>query len=139
MRETIRIPWVTALQLLIFQMLALIGLGGIQGSPGVIRPWLYGALAAAWALLTWRTATARLQVSPEGIRSHGTWRTRFVSWDDLVRVRAFPATGPLWEFPIAILSDGNYVPLTGAYGLRSERESRVAQIAEHLTMLAEQA
>lgn len=120
-------------------MLALIGLGGIQGSPGVIRPWLYGALAAGWASLTWRTATARIQVSPEGIHSHGTWRTRFVSWDDLVWVRVVRATGVLWEFPVAILSDGSHVPLTGVYGLRSESESRVDRIAEQLTMLANQA
>lgn len=125
--------------MLCFQLLALIGVGGIQGLPGVIRPWPYGALAAGWASLTWRTATARLQVSPEGIHSHGTWRTRFVSWDDLVWVRAFQAIGPLWEFPLAILSDGSRVPLTGVYGLRSENESRVDRIAEQLTILADQA
>ncbi|MGW7611293.1 PH domain-containing protein [Streptomyces sp. NPDC054766] len=138
MRETIRIPWLAAVQALVLQLPMLVGIGGFEYAPGVIRPWLDGALMAGTALLTWRTAAARLQVSPEGIRSHGTWRTRFVPWEDLVWVSVVPS-GDLWEFPVAILSDGREVPLTGVYGLRSDVESRVDRIAERLIMLSDQA
>uniref|UniRef100_A0AAU3HXP0 PH domain-containing protein n=1 Tax=Streptomyces sp. NBC_01393 TaxID=2903851 RepID=A0AAU3HXP0_9ACTN len=137
MRETIRIPWVAAVLTLAFQIPILIGLGVVDYAPGAIRPWLYGAGVAGWALLTWRTATARLQVSPEGIRSHGTWRTRFVPWEDLVWVSVL-TSGSLWEFPVAFLSDGRDVPLTGVYGLRSDGESRVDRIAERLNTLSDQ-
>ncbi|MEU6320370.1 PH domain-containing protein [Streptomyces sp. NPDC047009] len=138
MQETIRIPWTSALAALSFQPLALTGLGGVVGSPGVIRPWLYGALAVAWASLTWRAVAMRVRVSPEGIRSHGLWRTRFVPWDDLVVVQSFPGPG-LLECPMAILFDGSLVELTGVYGLRSEDESRVDRIAERLNALCDQA
>ncbi|MEU6652089.1 PH domain-containing protein [Streptomyces sp. NPDC046900] len=92
----------------------------------------------AWASLTWRAVAMRVRVSPEGIRSHGLWRTRFVPWDDLVVVQSFPGPG-LLECPMAILFDGSLVELTGVYGLRSEDESRVDRIAERLNALCDQA
>ncbi|MFF4800683.1 PH domain-containing protein [Streptomyces sp. NPDC001351] len=30
----------------------------------------------------------RLRMSPDGIRSRGLWRTRFVAWDSLMMVNA---------------------------------------------------
>ncbi|WP_328451592.1 PH domain-containing protein [Streptomyces sp. NBC_00386] len=83
---------------------------------------------------------ARLQLCPEGIHSHGTWRTRFVPWEDLVWVNAVRAgRGGLWEYAVADLSDGSHVRLAGVYGLSSEGESRVERIAERLLMLSDQA
>lgn len=140
-RETIRVPWTSALTVLGVQILALVGLGGADGAPRTITPWLNGAVAVAWAWLTWRACAMRIRVSPDGIRSHGVWRTRFVPWEDLVVVRSEIARSRsgLWEYPMAILFDGSRVALTGVYGLRSEHESRVDRIARRLNTLCDQA
>lgn len=127
------------LSVLALQVAALATLGALQHLPGVNSPWGGGACALAWASFTWRTAVARLEISPEGIRSHGTWRTRFVPWDDLEWVSVSPALSTLFELPVAMLVDGSRVPLTGAYGLRSDVESRVERIARRLNTLADQA
>ncbi|MFE2432708.1 PH domain-containing protein [Streptomyces sp. NPDC059373] len=124
------------------QLLALGGIGGAEGAPRALRPWLYGGIGLAWAWLSWRAVTMRIRVSPEGIRSRGFWRTRFVAWEDLVEVESevdLSRRGPLWEHPTAILFDGSRVPLTGVYGLRSEGTSRVDRIAERLNLLCDEA
>ncbi|MFE2296985.1 PH domain-containing protein [Streptomyces sp. NPDC059445] len=127
------------LSVLGLQMPAVLALSVVQFAPEVIAPWLAGAWAVLWALFTWRTAVARLEVSPEGVRSHGTWRTRLVAWDDLVWVSVYPAMSILFELPVAHLCDGSQVPLTGAYGFRSDVESRADRIAQRLNTLADQA
>lgn len=129
----------TVVSVLSLQLPAMTGMGGVLSLPGAIGLWLAGPWAAGWVLFTWRTAVTRLEVSPEGIRSHGTWRTRFVSWDDLSLVSVRQAQSVLGELPVAILCDGSQVPLTGAYGFRSDVESRVDRIAKRLNTLADQA
>ncbi|MGW3494744.1 hypothetical protein [Streptomyces sp. NPDC001020] len=104
---------------LVVQLLALLGLGGTEGAPSAIRPWLYGAVAVAWASLTWRAVAKRIRVSSEGIHSYGLWRTRFVPWDDVVTVETEIASArSLLEYPTAILLNGSRVRLDGVYGLR---------------------
>jgi hypothetical protein len=140
MHESIRIVWASALVAVGIQLLALGGVGGAEGAPAAVRPWLYGGIGLAWAWLSWRAVAMRIRVSPEGIRSHGFWTTRFVAWEDLVEVESEIdlLRGPLWECPTAILFDGSRVPLTGVHGLRSEGTSRVDRIAERLNALCDE-
>lgn len=142
MHESIRVWWTSALATLGVQMMTLCALGGAEGSPGAVRPWLYGLLGPAWAWLTWRATAMRIRVSPEGIRSHGVWRTRFVAWEDLVQVDGeldYLITRSPLECPTAVLFNGSRVPLTGVYGLRREGTSRVDRIAERLNALCDEA
>ncbi|OIJ65292.1 hypothetical protein WN71_023695 [Streptomyces mangrovisoli] len=116
----------------------LLALGCTEAAPDAARPFLFGAWAVVWAWLTWRACTMRIRLSPDGIHSHGLWRTRFVAWDDLLMVVAdhdLPMVGLLWECPTALLADGDRVVLNGVYGLVSEDTSRVDRITARLNTL----
>lgn len=65
------------------------------------------------------------------MKGHRPWRNSITE-----RV---PGDVHLLEFPVAHLCDGSQMPLTGAYGFRTDVESRVDQIAQRLDTPADQA
>ncbi|MGW3117713.1 PH domain-containing protein [Streptomyces sp. NPDC001107] len=141
MDRTIRNPWTNGLRCAGILLLGAVLLGLVTEAPEPVQPWLYPAPAVAVTWLAWRALSSRLRVSPDGIRSRGLWRTRFVAWDDLVVVESridWWTNGALWECPVAILLDGSVVSLTGVYGLRSEGESGVDRIARDLNRMCDE-
>ncbi|MFI7400737.1 PH domain-containing protein [Streptomyces sp. NPDC049541] len=141
MDRTIRNPWTNGLSCAGVLMLGAVVLGLVTEAPEPMQPFLFPAPAVAATWLAWRALSSRLRVSPDGIRSRGLWRTRFVAWDDMVVVESgidWSTNGALWECPVAILFDGSVVSLTGVYGLRSEGESRVDRIAKDLNRMCDE-
>lgn len=143
MRETIRSWGTIAAATLFVQALNALALGGAENAARPLQPWLYGLVAAFWAVTTGRALAMRLDIDPQGVRSHGLWRTRHVAWHDVVLFQpALPPSAriPLWDHPSAIRFHGPPVPLTAVSGLLlRDGRSSTSRLCTHLNALCDQA